>query len=94
MPHANLSCEKSIDYAKNIRSIHEQTVPNLTDQKIPAVRIFYKFYMEDEAAYVGGITYTAKITNLDAGTSQTITPSHYLKGSSKIMMVRTYDTAD
>ena len=46
------------------------------------------------AAYVGGITYTAKITNLDAGASQTITPSHYLKGSSKIMMVRTYDTAD
>ena len=72
----------------------EITVTNLTDQKIPAVRIFYKFYMEDEAAYVGGITYTAKITNLDAGASQTITPSHYLKGSSKIMMVRTYDTAD
>lgn len=72
----------------------EITVTNLTDQKIPAVRIFYKFYMEDEAAYVGGITYTAKITNLNAGASQTITPSHYLKGSSKIMMVRTYDTAD
>lgn len=72
----------------------EITVTNLTDQEIPAVRIFYKFYMEDEDTYVGGITYTAKITNLQAGDSQAIQPSHYLKGSSRIMMVRTYDTAE
>ena len=72
----------------------EITVTNLTDQKIPAVRIFYKFYLEDEDTYVGGITYTAKITDLQAGDSQTIQPSHYLKGSSRIMMVRTYDTAE
>lgn len=71
----------------------EITVTNLTDETIPAVRIFYKFYMEDEDTYVGGITYTAKLTNLEAGASQTIMPAHYLKGSSKIMMVRTYDTA-
>ena len=72
----------------------EITVTNLTDQEIPAVRIFYKFYMKDEDTYVGGITYTAKITNLQAGDSQAIQPSHYLKGSSRIMMVRTYDTAE
>lgn len=70
------------------------TVTNLTDENIPAVRIFYKFYMEDEDTYVGGITYTAKITGLDANASVEITPSHYLKGSSRIMMIRTYDTAD
>lgn len=72
----------------------EITVTNLTDQEIPTVRIFYKFYMEDEDTYVGGITYTAKITDLQAGDSQVIQPSHYLKGSSRIMMVRTYDTAE
>ena len=72
----------------------EITVTNLTDQEIPAVRIFYKFYMKDEDTYVGGITYTAKITDLQAGDSQVIQPSHYLKGSSRIMMVRTYDTAE
>ena len=72
----------------------EITVTNLTDQEIPAVRIFYKFYMEDENTYVGGITYTAKITNLQAGDSQIIQPSHYLKDSSRIMMARTYDTAE
>ena len=70
------------------------TVTNLTDENIPAVRMFYKFYMEDEDTYVGGITYTAKITGLDANASVEITPSHYLKGSSRIMMIRTYDTAD
>lgn len=70
------------------------TVTNLTDENIPAVRIFYKFYMKDEDTYVGGITYTAKITGLDANASVEITPSHYLKGSSRIMMIRTYDTAD
>lgn len=70
------------------------TITNLTDETIPAVRIFYKFYMEDEKTYVGGITYTAKITELPAGQSTTVTPSHYIKGSSRIMMVRTYDTAE
>lgn len=70
------------------------TVTNLTDQTIPAVRIFYKFYIEEEDAYVGGITYTAKITDLEAGGMQTVTPSHYMDGSSRVMMVRTYDTAE
>lgn len=70
------------------------TITNLTDKDIPAVRIFYKFYMEEENAYVGGITYTAKVTNLKAGDSQEIIPSHYLQGSSRIIMVRTYDTTE
>ena len=69
-------------------------VTNLTDTEIPCVRIFYKFYMAEEDAYVGGITYTAKLTGLEAGSSQTITPSHYSAGNSRIMMVRTYDTTD
>lgn len=70
------------------------TVTNLTDSTIPCVRVFYKFYMEDESAYVGGITYTAKLTGLEAGKSQKITPSHFVSGSSRIMMVRTYDTEE
>lgn len=69
-------------------------VTNLTDQEIPCVRIFYKFYMEDEDAYVGGITYVAKLTGLAAGGSQIVTPSHYQAGYSRVVMVRTYDTAE
>lgn len=69
-------------------------VTNLTDEEIPCVRIFYKFYMEDEETYVGGITYTAKLTGLSTGASQTVTPSHYAAGNSRIMMVRTYDSTE
>ena len=67
------------------------TVTNLTDKDIATVRIFYKYYMEDTHAYVGGITYTAKISNLKANESIVITPSHYASGASEVMMVRTYD---
>jgi hypothetical protein len=66
-------------------------VTNITGKDIPCIRIFYKFYMTDSDVYVGGITYTAKVTDLAAGASCTITPSHYLKGYSKIVMVKTYD---
>ena len=69
------------------------TVTNLTDQEIPAVRLFYKFYMEEEDVYVGGIAYTAKITGLKGDSSVTVTPSHYVSGSAKVLMVRTYDEA-
>lgn len=67
-------------------------VTNITANDIPCIRIFYKFYMQDTDVYVGGITYTAKVINLAAGDSCTIMPSHYLKGYSKIVMVKTYDT--
>ncbi len=69
-------------------------VTNLTGTEIPCVRLFYKFYMEEENTYVGGITYTAKLTNLTANEVRNVTPSHYSAGYSKVVMVRTYDTAD
>ena len=68
------------------------TVTNLTDTDIVTVRIFYKYYYKDQAAFVGGITYTAKLSNLKAGESVTITPSHYASNGSAVVMVRTYDT--
>lgn len=70
------------------------TVSNLTEQTIASVRLFYKFYMEDENTYVGGITYTAKLNDLAAGGSQTVTPSHYSAGYSQIVMVRIYTTSE
>ena len=69
------------------------TVTNCTAEHIPCVRIFYKFYMSDVDVFVGGITYTAKLEDLDAGESMQIQPSHYLAGMSRIVMVKTYDTA-
>lgn len=67
------------------------TVTNLTDQNIVTVRVFYKYYMTDENVYIGGITFTAKISNLGANESVVISPSHYASGASKVIMVRTYD---
>jgi hypothetical protein len=49
--------------------------------------------MNDVDVFVGGITYTAKLEDLDAGESMQIQPSHYLAGMSRIVMVKTYDTA-
>lgn len=69
-------------------------VTNISQEDIPCVRVFYKFYMYDVDAYVGGITYTAKLVDLAAGTSQAIIPSHYTAGMSKVIMVKTYETAD
>ena len=66
------------------------TITNLTDQDIATVRIFYKYYYQDQAAYVGGITFTAKISNLIAGGTLTITPSHYSSTGSMVVMIRTY----
>ena len=67
-------------------------VTNISDSSIASVRIFYKFYMEDVNVFVGGITYTAKITNLAAGESKVVIPSHYAQNNSKIVMVKVYET--
>lgn len=69
------------------------TVTNISGADIPCVRIFYKYYMSDENAYVGGIAYTAKLDNLTAGQSVTVNPTHYASNGSKVVMVRTYDTS-
>lgn len=69
------------------------TVTNISDKEIPCVRFFYKYKME-ENIYVGGIAYVAKLTDLGEGESQTVRPSHYVSGSSEVLMARTYETAD
>ena len=58
------------------------------------MRIFYKFYLSDVNVWIGGITYTAKLTDVKAGEARVISPSHFSNGLSRIMMVRTYDTTE
>lgn len=86
-----------LDKAEEILKVEDNgdnslTITNLTDQELVTVRIFYKYYMEDEDVYVGGITYTTKISGLQANASVMITPSHYASAGSLVVMVRTYDT--
>ena len=68
------------------------TVRNLTDKTIPTVRVFYKYYMEEEGIFVGGIAFTVRLTRLGAGESITIQPSHYTSKTSRVVMVLTYDS--
>ncbi len=67
------------------------TIQNLTDKTIPTVRVFYKYYMENEHIYVGGIAFTVRVTRLAKNGKITIQPSHYTSGSCKVVMVLTYD---
>lgn len=68
------------------------TITNLTDQVIPTIRVFYKYYMEDTKLYVGGIAFTVRITRLAGGSSVIIQPSHYASSTCQVVMVLTYDT--
>ena len=93
---ADVAYMESMELSERIVKINENedgtlSVANISGERIPCLRIFYKFYMEDQNAYVGGITYNVKILNLDAGQSQTVTPSHYIPGYSRIVMVKNYD---
>ena len=68
------------------------TVQNLTNETIPTVRVFYKYYMENEKLFVGGIAFTVRISRLGAGASVTIQPSHYTSQTSRVVMALTYDS--
>lgn len=67
------------------------TLMNLTDETLPVVRVFYKFYYEDENVFVGGITYTAKGRSIPAGGSVTIRPSHYVSDGCVLMGSAVYE---
>ena len=68
------------------------TIRNLTDETIPTVRVFYKYYMEEEGIFVGGIAFTVRLTRLGAGAGVTIQPAHYTSQTSRVVMVLTYDS--
>lgn len=61
------------------------TLMNLTNETLPVVRVYYKFYYEAENVFVGGITYTAKGRDIPAGGSVTIHPSHYVSDGCVLM---------
>lgn len=68
-------------------------IKNLTSKDLPSIRLFYKYFMEEEQLLVGGVTFSANVTDLKAGQSKTIKPTHYLTGASTIVMVQTYEVA-
>ena len=67
------------------------TIMNLTQENLPVVRVFYKYFYEEENTFVGGITYTASAKDIPAGGSVTIAPSHFEANASVIMGTGVYD---
>lgn len=70
------------------------TVENRTDTIIPSARIFYKYHMDAEDVYVGGISFTVKLDALPAGEKTVIRPSHFRSGTSRVVMAQVYDTVE
>ena len=66
-------------------------IENLTDRTIQTVRVFYKYYMEEENVFVGGIAYTVRISRLAPNATMTIQPAHYNSTTSRVVMVLSYD---
>lgn len=89
----------SMDQADNVISVRDNgdntlTIKNLTNQEIPMARVFYKYYLEQQEAYLGGIAFTAKLAGLGAKKEITIQPSHFESASCKIVMTAVYDEAN
>ena len=67
------------------------TIMNLTDKELPVVRLFYKYFYEDQNTFLGGITYSASAEKIPAGGSVTVSPSHFESGVSIFMGSGVYD---
>lgn len=53
------------------------TVYNISDETIPQVKVLFKSYIPEENIYVGGITYTVTVSDLEPGMGENISTSHY-----------------
>ena len=61
------------------------TVTNISDQKLLAARICYKNIYD--GIYLGGITYTSTIPEIDPGETVELATRHYSEGASKVAFV-------
>ncbi len=89
---AELSLSDAVEITENGDDTF--TVTNLTKETIPTVRVFYKYYMEEQGIYVGGIAFTVRLTRLGGGSSMTVQPAHYATDTCKVVMVVDYREAD
>jgi hypothetical protein len=62
-------------------------VTNLTDQPMGCVRVFYKHHEGQADLYVGGITYSVVIPDLQPGETRIITPYRYACGYALVVAV-------
>ncbi len=67
------------------------TIMNLTNETLPVVRFFYKYFYEDQNTFLGGITYTATAEDIPAMGSVTVSPGHFESGVSMFMGSGVYE---
>lgn len=65
------------------------TVTNVTENTLSCVRVFYKQYDAQKGMYVGGVTYSAVLTDLKPGESRNLMPYCYAAGYAKVAAVVT-----
>ena len=61
------------------------TVKNISDETLSTILVYFKNYLPEENAYVGGVTYRVRITDLPAGASFKASASHYDSEYSRIV---------
>lgn len=66
------------------------TLTNLSADVLPVVQLRYKSFDAASGMFIGGITYTAELLNMLPGETRTLTPYHYVYGSSKVVCVNTF----
>lgn len=62
---------------------------NRTDGAIDGAAAMYKHYDQESGMYIGGITYSISVADLQPGESRTVTPWRYAAGYSRVVCVMT-----
>lgn len=66
------------------------SVINHTDGAVPVVRVCYRTQDPGSGMFLGGVSHSIEIRNLQPGERRTVTPPYYASGSSKILYVTTW----
>jgi len=64
-------------------------VANITGETIPEIKVYFKNYLPGEDVYVGGITYSVTLANVEPGTAATVNSDHYASEYSVVVDVTT-----
>lgn len=89
---ASTTATDSFEMSETLVSVKDNgddsfTVINITDQTLSQVRVFFKNYLPDESVYVGGITYSVTLEDIEDGTAVDVYSDHYDSRYSKIVEV-------
>lgn len=91
-------CSADIQYSEEIVLTETQVqildadmgavaITNLTSEPLQQLQLYYKAYLSDAQIYVGGITFTKTVENLEPGQTLYLPLDHYASGYSRIVKV-------